>query len=116
MGFQHPGSLVVERTWLIFSSLLNSNAFPCPRLTRSSQVIQQLLRHGADLHTLDRDASKPLDFRRYFEEREDEIMQAVQHTLEYRRVTNVYAIFTGCGWLQYLDKSGFAITREFCST
>ena len=47
-------------------------------------MVQQLLRHGADLHTLDKNASKPLDFRKYFEERRGDIMQAVQDTLEYR--------------------------------
>jgi len=48
------------------------------------QVVQQLLRHGADLHSLDQRASKPLDFRKYFEERRDNIMQAVQDTLQYK--------------------------------
>lgn len=48
------------------------------------QVVQQLLRYGGDLHNLDKNASKPLNFRKYFEERRDEIMQAVQDTLEYR--------------------------------
>ncbi|CAM9652718.1 unnamed protein product [Ascophyllum nodosum] len=50
----------------------------------AEEMVQQLLRHGADLHTLDKNASKPLDFRKYFEERRGDIMQAVQDTLEYR--------------------------------
>lgn len=48
------------------------------------QVVQQLLRHGADLHSLDKNALKPLDFRKYFGERRDDIMQAVQDTLQYK--------------------------------
>ncbi|CAM9303796.1 unnamed protein product, partial [Ectocarpus sp. 12 AP-2014] len=50
----------------------------------AEDVVQQLLRHGADLHSLDKTASKPLDFRKYFGERRDDIMQAVQDTLQYK--------------------------------
>lgn len=51
-----------------------------------------MLRHGGDLHNLDKNASKPLNFRKYFEERRDEIMQAVQDTLEYRYVDNLWLL------------------------
>lgn len=56
----------------------------CLGVSRLLQVVQQLLRHGADLHNLDNNAAKPLDFRKYFEERRDDIMYAVQDILEYR--------------------------------
>lgn len=57
----------------------------CVGVVRLLQVVQQLLRHGADLHNLDNNTAKPLDFRKYFEERRDDIMHAVQDILEYRR-------------------------------
>eukprot|EP00752_Nemacystus_decipiens_P010771 g9583.t2 len=50
----------------------------------AEEVVQQLLRHGADLHSLDENALKPLDFRKYFGERRDDIMQAVHDTLQYK--------------------------------
>ncbi|CAM9253102.1 unnamed protein product, partial [Discosporangium mesarthrocarpum] len=48
------------------------------------EVVQVLLRHGASLHNLDKNATKPLDFGKYFEEKRAEIMQAVQDVLEFR--------------------------------
>ncbi|CAM9167310.1 unnamed protein product [Choristocarpus tenellus] len=48
------------------------------------EVVQLLLRHGASLHNLDKNANKPLDFGKYFDENQAEIMQAVHDSLDFR--------------------------------
>lgn len=73
-----------RKPFSVTSFLANESIHRLDNDPLSFQVVQQLLRHGADLHSLDKTASKPLDFRKYFGERRDDIMQAVQDTLQYK--------------------------------
>ncbi|CAM9246762.1 unnamed protein product, partial [Chrysoparadoxa australica] len=48
------------------------------------EVVQVLLRNGADLSNLDKSANKPIDFQAYFYERKTEIASAVDDFLCYK--------------------------------